>query len=104
MRARASTPRRIVGVVVGAIVVVATCLAALACDTEKTCAVSCPTGSRFTNDGTCACEPFDAGYCATAKDCPDAFCPASDAPDACGEGQQWSTTVCGCYPVPTETQ
>jgi hypothetical protein len=75
-------------------------LATEACDSENTCAVACPTGTRFTNDGTCACEPFDAGYCKTAADCPDAYCPASGAPDACGGGQSWSTTICGCYPLP----
>jgi len=72
----------------------------VACDTENTCAVTCPTGSRFTNDGTCACEPFDAGYCGSASDCPDAFCPASAAVDACGGDQLWSTTLCACYPLP----
>ncbi len=71
-----------------------------ACDSESTCAVACPTGTRFTNDGTCACEPFDAGYCKTQADCPDAYCPASTTPDACGAGQAWSTTICGCYPLP----
>jgi len=71
-----------------------------ACDSENTCAVACPTGTRFTNDGTCACEPFDAGYCSTAADCPDAYCPAADASGACGDGQLWSTTICGCYPLP----
>jgi len=71
----------------------------VACDTENTCAVTCPTGTRFTNDGTCVCEPFDAGYCGLAKNCPDVFCPASSVPDACGGGQLWSTTICGCYPL-----
>ena len=75
-------------------------IAGLACDTENTCAVACATGTRFTDDGTCACEPFDAGYCAIAKDCPDAFCPASSTPNACGTGQEWSTTLCGCYALP----
>ncbi len=70
-----------------------------ACDTENTCAVACPTGTRFTNDGTCVCVPFDAGYCGLTGDCPDAYCPASDVPDACGGGQLWSTTICGCYPL-----
>jgi hypothetical protein len=70
-----------------------------ACDSENACTGVCPAGSRFTNDGTCVCEPFDAGYCKTLADCPDAFCPASSVPDACGGGQAWSTTVCGCYPL-----
>jgi hypothetical protein len=72
----------------------------VACDTENTCAVACPTGTRTTNDGTCACEKFDAGYCGEQRDCPDVFCPASDMPDACGGGQLWSTTICACYPLP----
>ncbi len=81
------------------------CLAGVAgvvggCDTENTCAVACPTGTRFTNDGTCACERFDAGYCGMLSDCPDVFCPAMSTPDACGGGQLWSTTICGCYPLP----
>ena len=71
-----------------------------ACDTENTCATSCRTGTRFSNDGTCACEPFDAGYCGSGGDCPDAYCPASNVPDACGGGQLWSTAICGCYPLP----
>ncbi len=75
-------------------------LVAVGCDTENACAVTCPTGTRFTDDGTCACEPFDAGYCSSFHDCPDAYCPASDAEGACGAGQEWSTTLCGCYPLP----
>ena len=78
----------------------AACLASLSCDSENACGVSCPTGSRFTDDGTCACRAFDAGYCGTLADCPDAYCPASTQPDACGGGQLWSTTICGCYPLP----
>jgi hypothetical protein len=70
-----------------------------ACDTENTCAKICPTGTRFNDDGTCTCRPFDAGYCGLQADCPDAYCPASDTPDACGGGQLWSTTICGCYPL-----
>jgi hypothetical protein len=76
--------------------------APLACDTENTCAVLCPTGTHFTNDGTCTCLPFDAGYCGLAAQCADAYCPASDVPDACGGGQLWSTTICGCYPLPAD--
>ena len=71
-----------------------------ACDSENTCAVLCPTGTRFTNDGTCTCVPFDAGYCAASAFCADASCPASARPDACGGGQLWSTAICGCYPLP----
>jgi hypothetical protein len=90
--------RRLAGLTVVAVAVAVS--AVIACDTENTCAVSCPTGTRFTNDGTCKCEPFDAGYCGTLGDCPDAYCPASQAPDACGGGQLWSTAICGCYPLP----
>jgi hypothetical protein len=75
-------------------------LVGLSCDTENACWTACPTGMRFTDDGTCACEPFDAGYCSRLADCPDAYCPASAQPDACGGGRQWSTTICGCYPLP----
>ncbi len=73
--------------------------AVAACDSENTCGVTCANGTQFTNDGTCACVPFDAGYCVKASDCPDAACPASDAEGTCGPGQLWSTTLCGCYPV-----
>ncbi len=71
-----------------------------ACDGENTCSIACPVGTRFTDDGTCACHPFDAGYCAVLGDCPDAYCPASTEAGACGAGQEWSTTLCGCYPLP----
>ncbi len=73
------------------------------CDSENACGALCPSGSRFTSDGTCTCVPFDAGYCAVARDCPDAYCPASDVPGACGVGQAWSTTICSCYPLPNAT-
>jgi hypothetical protein len=76
------------------------CLASASCDSENACASDCPTGTRFDNDGTCKCYPFDAGYCATSADCADAYCPASSTPDACGGGQLWSTTICGCYSLP----
>jgi hypothetical protein len=88
---------------VGVVLVLATLVAVLgstACDSENACSTLCPTGQRFTNDGTCACEPFDAGYCKQWKDCPDAYCPAAVDAGACGEGQEWSTTICGCYPLP----
>jgi hypothetical protein len=76
-------------------------LAALTgCDTENACSVVCPVGETFDGDGTCTCRPFDAGYCSKASDCPDAACPASEVPGACGGGQEWSTTICGCYPLP----
>ena len=75
---------------------------ATACDSENACSGVCPTGKRYTNSGTCVCAPFDAGYCSGKADCPDVYCPASGTPDACGGGQQWSTTICGCYPLPSE--
>jgi hypothetical protein len=75
-------------------------LAGPACDNENSCTGLCPTGQRYTNDGTCTCVPFDAGYCAKLSDCADAYCPAMTTPDACGGGQMWSTTVCGCYSLP----
>lgn len=71
-----------------------------ACDTDGACSGVCPTGVRVVADSGCTCVPFDAGYCGVLADCPDAFCPASDVPDACGAGALWSTTICGCYALP----
>jgi len=98
LRPRGGAARRALGAWV--LLVLGVAIGAVACDGENTCSVACPTGERFTNDGTCFCERFDAGYCATAADCPDAACPAASQAGACGAGQLWSTTICACYPLP----
>jgi hypothetical protein len=82
----------------------AVCLSVLggspACDQSGACSGVCPTGLRVTVDSGCECLPFDAGYCRVLAECPDAVCPASATPDACGGGALWSTTICGCYALP----
>lgn len=82
---------------IGAIAVV---VSAPACDTDGACSGVCPTGTRVAADAGCICQPFDAAYCRVQADCPDAFCPASTVPDACGAGGLWSTAICGCYALP----